>query len=479
MTHHQKTNLRIPVVSIPPTTTTNTQLSSSSSSGRPLSPRSGGSGGTSGGVDITKAKTPPTSPRERSSSRDPTPPVNVVAQITPFEALERGGPWAWWKQPQKRDQLLALAKQQSPLYVYDEETLQQAVQQVKSLPIDRLFFAVKANPNPDILRIFYEAGLGFECVSPGEVEHVLSLFPDLERGGGIASSRLLFTPNFASRKEYEFGFSKGAIVTLDSVYPLERWAETFANREVMIRLDPQVRQGHHEHVKTAGKQSKFGVTVEELVALPNTLSRHNIKVVGLHAHVGSGILTGTTWGETASFLSTFMDLFPHVKALDLGGGLGITERDDQSPLDLVELGNRLAQFKAEHPGLALWIEPGRFLVANAGVLLATVTQLKKKGDLNYVGVNTGFNSLIRPTLYGAHHRIYNLSRLQDNDCHPVEVVGNICESGDVFGHNRLLPRSTDEDDVILIATTGAYGRSMASNYNFREPAAEHFLNQKK
>jgi diaminopimelate decarboxylase/aspartate kinase len=163
-----------------------------------------------------------------------------------------------------------------------------------------------------------------------------------------------------------------------------------------------------------------------------------------------------------------------VRILNLGGGLGVPEQPHQQPLDLTALSAVTAALKAKYPHLELWLEPGRYLVAEAGVLLATVTQLKGKGAVKYVGVSTGMNSLIRPALYGAHHEIVNLSRLDEPAVELVNVVGPICESADVLGTGRLLPVS-QEGDVLLVATAGAYGRAMSSNYNLREPAPEFLL----
>ena len=134
----------------------------------------------------------------------------------------------------------------------------------------------------------------------------------------------------------------------------------------------------------------------------------------------------------------------------------------------------LREVRAEYPGFSLWIEPGRFLVARAGVLLARVTQVKQKADLTYVGVETGMNSLIRPALYGAYHEIVNLTRLDEPRTEVAHVVGPICESGDTLGYARSLP-ATGEGDVLLVATVGAYGRAMSSSYNSREPARECLL----
>jgi len=163
-----------------------------------------------------------------------------------------------------------------------------------------------------------------------------------------------------------------------------------------------------------------------------------------------------------------------VRVIDVGGGLGVPERPDQAAVDLSRLDTLLQAVRAEHPQLEVWLEPGRYFVAAAGVLLARVTQLKTKGDVRFVGVATGMNSLIRPALYGSYHEIANLTRLEEPATEVVNVVGPICESADVLGHDRLLP-VTKEGDVLLIANAGAYGHAMSSHYNLRAPAAELFV----
>ena len=163
-----------------------------------------------------------------------------------------------------------------------------------------------------------------------------------------------------------------------------------------------------------------------------------------------------------------------MRVIDVGGGLGVPERGDQPGVDLAGLDTLLTAVRAAHPQLEVWLEPGRFLVATAGVLLARVTQLKAKGGVRFVGIATGMNSLIRPALYGAYHEIANLTRLDEPATELVSVVGPICESADVLGHDRLLP-PTREGDVLLIANAGAYGHTMSSGYNLRAPAEELLL----
>jgi diaminopimelate decarboxylase/aspartate kinase len=380
-------------------------------------------------------------------------------------------PKNWWEHPHKRRRLMEIATRESAAFVYDPETLDiaiAAVQGVKS--VRRWAYAMKANWHPEILRRVYAAGLTLECVSQGELEHAFASVPALD------PERVLFTPNFAPRAEYQYGFAKGVRVTLDNLHPLKAWPEMFRGKDVFLRIDPGFGRGHHSHVRTGGVHSKFGVPLseaDELVALTN---QAGARVTGLHAHTGSGVFNVDNWTETGALLSQLAARFPHVTVVDLGGGIGVPEQLGHSEIDLSALDRGVAELAKRFPHIEFWMEPGRFLVAKAGVLVAVVTQLKGKADVHYVGIATGMNSLIRPALYGAHHDIRNLTRLEEAMSHRVTVVGPICESADQLGVDRWLPR-TEEGDVLLIATCGAYGYAMASNYNLRPPAAEFMIDQ--
>ena len=370
----------------------------------------------------------------------------------------------WWMQ--KREQLLKLAEGQLNAYVYDRDSVEQAAKSLLNLKsVDRILYAVKANFNAELLRTLAGVGVDFECVSPGEVEWLEEIFPDLDL------TRILFTPNFAPREEYEWGFKKGLQVTLDNLYPLQAWPELFAGQKLFIRVDPGQGRGHHEHVKTAGVHSKFGVPRFEVDELVRLVDAAGAEVVGIHAHSGSGILDPDSWRGVAVALVQIAEHFPSVKTIDLGGGLGVPEKPGDRSFDLERLDQTLAEIRDSYPQYELWLEPGRFLVARAGVLLTRVTQTKGKGEMQYIGVGTGMNSLIRPALYGAYHEIVNLSRTGEAPSETVTVVGPICETGDRLGSDRLLP-PTVEGDVILVANAGAYGYVMSSHYNRREVAKE-------
>jgi bifunctional diaminopimelate decarboxylase / aspartate kinase len=375
----------------------------------------------------------------------------------------------WWEEPQKRRRLLEIAARESAAFVYDAATLDSAiaaVQRVRS--VKRWAYAMKANWHPQILRRVYAAGLTLECVSQGELEHAFASVP------GLDPERVLFTPNFAARSEYEVAFAKGVRVTLDNLYPLKMWPEVFRGREIFLRIDPGFGRGHHSHVRTGGVHSKFGVPLREADELVALTQSAGVRVTGLHAHTGSGVFNVDNWTETGALLAELAGRFPQVTVVDLGGGIGVPEQLGHSEIDLSALDRGVADLANAFPHLEFWMEPGRFLVAKAGVLVAVVTQLKSKGDVQYVGIATGMNSLIRPALYGAHHDIRNLTRLDDPMSHRVNVVGPICETADQLGLDRWLPQ-TREGDVLLIATCGAYGYAMASNYNLRPPAAEFMI----
>lgn len=324
---------------------------------------------------------------------------------------------------------------------------------------------MKANPHPAILQAIAAQGLSFECVSRGEVERVLQSVP------GIARERLLYTPNFAPRAEYQWALEQGIRVTVDNLYVLRNWSGMFRGREIFVRIDTGRGRGHHQKVRTAGAQSKFGVPLAELAELRQEADHCEATIVGLHAHAGSGNFAVAGWVEAARILAEAAAQFPGVVVLNMGGGLGVPDRPGRRAVDLKKLDAELGRFRAARPALELWLEPGRYLVAAAGVLLARVTQLKGKGDAQYLGVATGMNSLLRPALYGSYHVIVNLTRLDEPSGVHYTVVGPICESGDVLGHDRQLPRSC-EGDILLIADTGAYGHVMGSDYNLRPPAEE-------
>ena len=370
---------------------------------------------------------------------------------------------AWWRQSQ-RQRLLELAAETTPRYVYHLPTVRQQARELKSLAaVDRLHYAVKANTHPAILQALAAEGFAFECVSPGELEAVSAIVPE--------ATPLLFTPNFAPREDYALALATRATITLDALHPLEHWGELFRGREIVLRVDLGRGLGHHEKVRTGGSASKFGLPLDQLAAFLQLADTHGVIVRGLHAHLGSGVLDAAHWGEVYVQLASLAERIASVVLLNIGGGLGVPAHPGEAALDVAELDRVLNEVKAVYPQYQLWMEPGRYLVADAGVLLARVTQQKHKAGFRYLGIDTGMNSLIRPALYDAWHEIVNLGRLDEPATALYQVVGPICESGDVLGTDRRLPEA-QEGDVMLIAQTGAYGKVMSSHYNLRDEADE-------
>jgi len=369
----------------------------------------------------------------------------------------------WWRAA--RGGLLDLART-TPRYVYNLPTIRERARALRALQsVDRVYYAVKANAHPAILRALAQEGLGFECVSPGELDAVDAI------AEANASPRL-FTPNFAPHVDYERALQRGVPVTLDALHPLQHWPDLFAGREIMLRVDLGRGLGHHDKVRTGGADSKFGLPLEHLDAFMELARRHDVRITGLHAHLGSGIMDASHWPTVCGQLASIAERVGSVRTLNLGGGLGVPSHPGEAELDIAAVDAALAEVKRTYPQYELWLEPGRWLVADAGVLLAHVTQTKRKGTIDYLGCDAGMHVLIRPALYDAWHEIVNLSRLGAPADIVYQVVGPICESGDVLGVDRHLPRS-EEGDVLLIAQTGAYGESMSSRYNLRalaEPA---------
>ena len=369
----------------------------------------------------------------------------------------------WWRAA--RGGLLDLARA-TPRYVYNLPTIRERARALRALQsVDRVYYAVKANAHPAILRALAQEGLGFECVSPGELDAVDAI------AEANASPRL-FTPNFAPHVDYERALQRGVPVTLDALHPLQHWPDLFARREIMLRVDLGRGLGHHDKVRTGGSDSKFGLPLEHLDAFMELARRHDVRITGLHAHLGSGIMDASHWPTVCGQLASIAERVGSVRTLNLGGGLGVPSHPGEAELDIAAVDAALAEVKRTYPQYELWLEPGRWLVADAGVLLAHVTQTKRKGTIDYLGCDAGMHVLIRPALYDAWHEIVNLSRLGASADIVYQVVGPICESGDVLGVDRHLPRS-EEGDVLLIAQTGAYGESMSSRYNLRalaEPA---------
>ncbi|HSM10517.1 MAG TPA: bifunctional aspartate kinase/diaminopimelate decarboxylase [Lysobacter sp.] len=376
----------------------------------------------------------------------------------------------WWLRA--RGGLLQRAQAGTPRYVYDLAMVRERARALAATAaIDRCFYAIKANPHPAILRAIVDEGLGLECVSQGELDHVFAALPRL------SPQRVLFTPSFAPRREYEAAFARGVTVTIDNVEALQRWPQVFRGRTVWLRLDLGHGEGHHEKVRTGGAAAKFGLPLARFDAFLAQARKLDVRISGLHAHLGSGIDDPRHWREVYANLAGLADTVGTVETVDIGGGLPIPYTPDAQDFDLALWRAGLDEIKAAYPRYGLVVEPGRYLVAESGVLLLTVTQVIEKDGVHRVGADAGMNALMRPAIYEAYHGIHNLSRIDDPDTGAFDVVGPICESGDVLGQRRLLASATAEGDVLLVADAGAYGMAMANTYNLRALPAEDIIDE--
>ncbi|MCK7594961.1 bifunctional aspartate kinase/diaminopimelate decarboxylase [Pseudomarimonas salicorniae] len=376
----------------------------------------------------------------------------------------------WWERATAT--LKRHAAHGTPRYVYHPGIVRRRARELAGIgAIDQRFFAIKANPHPGILRVLEAEGFGFECVSLGELRHVREALP------GLSPERILFTPSFAPVDEYAAALDGGVNVTVDNAALLRAAPGVFRGRRLLLRLDPGFGEGHHEKVRTGGREAKFGLPLDGLPEFLAALREVDARIIGLHAHIGSGILEAGHWREVYARLASVADSLGSVEVIDVGGGLGVSYEPGGDRFDLDGYAAMLGEMKATWPQYRLWVEPGRYLVAEAGVLLARITQVVEKSGVRRIGLDAGMHSLLRPALYNAWHRIENLSRQGESEGEPAEVVGPICETGDVLGRRRRLPDSSAPGDLVAIGHAGAYGAVMASRYNLRGLPEEDLIEE--
>lgn len=372
------------------------------------------------------------------------------------------------------DRLLEIAREVgTPTYVYDESIVRRQASRLRRMVEEiptKLLYAVKANYHPVILAILREEGFGFDVVSPGEAL--------LARRVGTPPEDVLYSANNMSNAEMHEIADRGLLLNIGERSRLERFGRAFSGHEVCIRINPNIGAGHHEHVITAGADAKFGISVAEIPDALRIVERYDLEVVGLHQHIGSGILDVDTLWTAMEVLLDAASRFPSLKFINFGGGLGIPYRPEDRPIDPGEVRDTivppLKEYNDKHiQPVTFWFEPGRYLVGESGVLLTSVTTVKQTESRIFAGTDTGLNHLLRPTLYDAYHGIYNLSH-PDGSPEAYDVTGNICESGDLFARDRIV-QEIREGDLLAINDTGAYGMSMASHYNLRALPAEVLL----
>lgn len=358
----------------------------------------------------------------------------------------------------------------TPVYVYDAGVIRAQIERLRgafaALPFQP-FYAMKANGALAILRLIREGGFGCDCVSPGEIF--------IARRAGFAPEQIWFTCSNVSDDDLRAVGDERIVINVNSMSEIDRVLALGLLNPIALRVNPDVGAGHHADVVTAGGGVKFGIDLAEVSSARMVVEDGGRKVVGLHAHIGSGVDDLAPLLESARRLLDLSGEFANLRFINFGGGLSIPYRPGDREFPIAAYGDeltRLADRRLRAANLTAILEPGRYVVAQSGTLLARVTAKRISGGLTWVGCDTGFNHLARPSKYGAYHHIINASH-QSETTEDVVVAGNICESGDVF--TRTAPGLVETrtigavrvGDLLAFRDAGAYGFSMASHYNAR------------
>ena len=380
-------------------------------------------------------------------------------------------PRAPYKSPLHASSLLQIAQEfGTPTYVYFEDTIRNQCRLLKKHlqgVNSRLLYAMKANSHPAILQVIRSEEFGIDAVSPGELHLALRV--------GFSPGEILYTANNITDEEMHLVQQEGVLLNLGELSRLERFGMAYPGSAICVRLNPQIGSGHHEHVVTAGKATKFGIPVHDIDQVLAIADKYDLRITGIHQHIGSGISTMKVLGEAMNVLLTHARRFPELEFVNIGGGFNIPYRPEDQPIDFenfqATIVSQLQEAKThETSTLEYWFEPGRFLVAESGVLLVRSNTIKTANGRVFAGTDSGMSQLVRPAFYQAYHEIYNLSNPTASR-NTYEIVGNICESGDIFAKGRPV-QHIREGDILAIMDAGAYGMSMASVYNLRPLPAE-------
>lgn len=368
-------------------------------------------------------------------------------------------------------------RQGTPLYVTSESRLRENIRAYhRAFPDAEKYFAVKANGNLSILRIAAQEGMGADVFSPGELSVV--------RMAGIDRDMILYNGNSKSEKDHELVMQAGVRMSVDSGEELESLSRTAQSTgqqaEILFRVNPDVSPRTHPKIATGLASSKFGIPAGQVAkTYRRAMQLDGVRPVGLHCHIGSQILDTAPFAEAAGKM---MDIAAEVAAaggrierIDLGGGLGIQYHPDSpapTPADLAAVVLPIFNDRCQDLGISpqLMLEPGRSIVADTTVMLASVNMVKR-AHVNFVATDAGFNVLARPMLYDSYHHVVAANHAGEPEAETVTVVGPICETGDILAKDRPLP-ALCRGDVLAFLDAGAYGFSMASQYNGQPRPAE-------
>jgi diaminopimelate decarboxylase len=367
--------------------------------------------------------------------------------------------------------LLNIAREHgSPVYVYDAEVivaqyerLVSAFEKAKNL---RIHYAVKALSNISVLKLFKQLGAGLDTVSLQEVE--------LGLAAGVDPKKIIFTPNGVSLEEIEKVAAKGVQINIDNLSILEQFGSKHPKTPVCIRINPHVMAGGNANISVGHIDSKFGISIHQIPHILRIVENTGMTVNGVHMHTGSDILDIGVFLYATEILFETAAKFKDLEFIDFGSGFKVPYKEGDVSTDIEDLGEQLCErfnefCKNYGREITMAFEPGKFLVSESGQFLAQVNVVKQTTSTVFAGIDSGFNHLIRPMLYGSYHGIKNISNPEGKNRF-YSVVGYICET-DTFANNRQITEIT-EGDILSFSNAGAYCFSMASNYNSRYRPAE-------
>ncbi|MCG8410777.1 MAG: diaminopimelate decarboxylase [Bacteroidales bacterium] len=379
----------------------------------------------------------------------------------------------------------------TPLYVYDAEKIKERINYFKSCFSGvnlKVKYATKSLSNINILKLMKKEGLGLDTVSIQEIYLGLK--------AGFSPEQIVFTPNIIDFDSIKEAVELGVSINIENLSNLEKFGKEYGNTKACcIRLNPNIlfeiekqkangidrtniNKEHYSKIDDGRKsvwhnQSKFGISLTLFDELMEIINRYQICVNGLHIHASHVIMNAEMFMKNAKVMFDLSKHFPHLQYFDFGGGLMVPHKPNDEIVDVHKLGCEFEKeynkfCKQHNKNFEIWFEPGRFLVSEAGYLLAKADIVKTNGSFDFVGINTGFHHLIRPMMYDAYHEIINISN-HKGVSRKYTVVGNLCEI-DNMGKDRML-NEVNEGDILMIKNAGAYGISMASNYNsnYRPP----------
>ena len=371
----------------------------------------------------------------------------------------------------KASTLTSIAKEHgSPIYVYDAEKIESQYNRLtnafKNVGSLRINYAVKALSNVNILSLMHSLGAGLDTVSIQEVK--LGLY------AGVPAEMIIFTPNGVSIEEIEEAATLGVQINIDNLSVLEQFGNKHPKVPVCIRINPHVMAGGNANISVGHIDSKFGISIHQLPHIVRIVDNTGMRINGIHMHTGSDILDIDVFLHAAEILFSTAHSFSDLEFLDFGSGFKVPYHPNDIETNIEELGEKLgdrfAAFCQDYgKELTLTFEPGKFLVSESGYFLSKVNVVKQTTSTVFAQVNSGFNHLIRPMLYGAQHHIENISNSKGRERF-YSVVGYICET-DTFANNRRI-NEISEGDILCFHNAGAYCFSMASNYNARFRPAE-------